>query len=303
MLKQNLQDMIGALPKETGFKKRARFHQGWWRTFILAEKQGQHPIRKVELIGSSIQQGEINGKNFLSENIRKAVRQTIQERQESGSGIMEEERLFNNLLSSQPLCFNFFGELKIDKDFALHALQRFYPEITAVRQVVFEYAPEEKYTHDNSAFDVAFEVEKGDAVGLIGFEAKYTDTFSQREYDKPEYRDIYKKSALFNEGYTQYVSGRYNQLFRNQLMAEAMLQNKKYNFVYTGLFCHHADQHAVEIGEEFKQMLVDQTRFTIITYQNYIEELQQLPLSWNRRELTMMLWARYCATQLSGNLY
>ena len=260
-------------------------------------------MRSTETIGNTIQEGEKKGQNFLSPDIRKAVDKTIQERHEAGGGILEEERLFNNLLSSQPLCFNFFGELKTDTVFALESLKRFYPEITAVRRVVFEFAPEEKYTKDNSAFDIAFEVEKGNSIGLIGLEAKYTDTFSQREYDKPAYRDVFQKSTIFNQAYENYIVGRYNQLFRNQLIAEAMLQNKKYDFVYTGLFCHPNDQHAIEIGEEFQQMLAEKTSFKIITYQNYIEELQQLPLTWERRELTMMLWARYCATKLSDNLY
>ena len=105
MIKQKLQDLIGPLPKESGFKKRMRFHQVWWRACVLAEEQGYHPFLKNELIGSTIQQGELSGKNFLSENIRKAVDDTIQERKVFGAGILEENRLFNNLLSSQPLCF------------------------------------------------------------------------------------------------------------------------------------------------------------------------------------------------------
>jgi hypothetical protein len=122
MIKQTLKELIGDLPAEIGFKKRMRLHQAWWRACILAEEQGQHPIRKKEFIGS-----------------------TIQERKAYGGGIIEENRLFNNLLSSQPLCFNFFGELKMDLSYALQALQRFYPEITSVNRVIFEYAPKTTY--------------------------------------------------------------------------------------------------------------------------------------------------------------
>ena len=223
MIEQNLKEIIGHFPKESGFKKRMRFHQGWWRAFVLTEEQGHHPIRKNEFIGSTIQRGESSGKNFLSENILRTVIKTLEERKEAGAGIIEEGRLFNNLLSSQPLCFNFFGELKIDTEFALQVLQRFYSGLTNVKRVIFEYAPEERYTNDNSAFDVAFEVERENELGLIGFECKFTDTFSQREYDKKEYRDVYRQSSIFSKEYKIYTSGRYNQLFRNQLMAEAML--------------------------------------------------------------------------------
>ncbi len=301
MVEQNLKEIIGRFPKESGFKKRMRFHQGWWRAFVLAEKQGHHPTRKNEFIGSAIQQGENSGKNFLSENIRRAVNETLQEREEVGAGIIEEGRLFNNLLSSQPLCFNFFGELKIDTDFALQVLLRFYSGLTNVKRVIFEYAPNEKYTNDNSAFDVAFEVERENELGLIGFECKFTDTFSQREYDKKEYREIYRQSSIFSKEYENYTLGRYNQLFRNQLMAEAMLQHQKYDFVFTGLFCQQEDKQAIEIGGEFREMLNGDSLFRVITYQSYIEEIQQLPLDWEKRELVMMLWARYCAIQFSDN--
>ncbi|MCD6475447.1 MAG: hypothetical protein J7K85_04170, partial [Anaerolineaceae bacterium] len=69
MIKQSLKEIIGHFPIENGFKKRMRFHQGWWRAFVLAEEQGQHPGRKDECIGSAIRLGEKSSKNFLSENI------------------------------------------------------------------------------------------------------------------------------------------------------------------------------------------------------------------------------------------
>ena len=301
MIKQSLKEIIGHFPIENGFKKRMRFHQGWWRAFVLAEEQGQHPGRKDERIGSAIRLGEKSSKNFLSENIHKAVVETLQERKEDGRGIIEEGRLFNNLLSSQPLCFNFFGELKNDPDLALQVLNRFYSGLTRVKQVIFEYAPEERYTNDNSAFDVAFEVERENEFGLIGVECKFTDTFSQKEYDKKEYREVYDQSSIFNQAYEAYTLGRYNQLFRNQLMAEALKQHRKYDFVYTGLFCHQDDKQAIETGGKFREMLNNTYLFRVITYQNYIEEIQQLSIEWAKRELVMMLWARYCATQLSDS--
>lgn len=301
MIEKKLKEIIGRLPKEDSFKKRMRFHQAWWRAFVLAEEQGYHPIRKNDSIGSTIQQGETSGKNFLSENIRKAIEETFQERKVFGAGIIEERRLFNNLLSSQPLCFNFFGELKIDTHFALQVLQRFYPDLTRVKRVIFEFASDENYTNDNSAFDVAFEVMCKNERGLVGFECKFTDTFSQKEYDKDEYREIYRHSNNFAQEYKAFITARYNQLFRNQLIAEALLQNQKYDFVFTGLFCHQDDEQAIKVGKEFHEML--KSDFQVITYQKYIEEILQLPLEWETRELIMMLWARYCATRFSDALY
>lgn len=295
-----LKEIIGNLPSsEGGFKKRMRIHQGWWRACVLGEAQGAHPIRKNELICSTIKNGELSNNNFLSDNVRKAVEETIKERKMFRAGIIEEGRLFNNLLSSQPLCFNFFGEMKIDTDFALQFLRRFYPDLTGVKRVIFEYAPEKNYTNDNSAFDIAFEVMQNSEIGLIGFECKFTDSFSQKEYDKEDYREIFNQSDVFVQEYRSFVASRYNQLFRNQLIAATLLQHEQYDFVFTGLFCHHDDSPAIKIGEEFSNMLSEQGSFQVITYKDYIEEMQQLPLSWEMRELVMKLWARYCASGLS----
>jgi len=303
-MKKKLRKLIGTLPSESGFRKKMRFHQGWWRAFVLAEEQGEHPIRKGKSVCNTILNGRISGKNFLSQNVFDAVIQTIQDRQSASSGIIEEDRLFNNLLSSQPLCFNFFGELKTDTDFALHVLQRFYPEFTQVKRVIFEFAPSENYTNDNSAFDVAIEVMIGDQTGLLGLECKYTDTFSQKEYEKTEYRQIFERSNVFAKNYEIFISGRFNQLFRNQLIAESLVQNGNYDFVLTGLFCHQEDTGALEIGAKFQSMLNNGDKiFRTITYQDYIEAMQRLNTNWEKRELSMMLWARYCATQLSTEVY
>jgi len=50
-------------------------------------------------------------------------------------------------------------------------------------------------------------------------------------------------------------------------------------------------------------MLGKDSLFKVITFQDFIEEVQQLPLDWQKRELVMMLWARYCAMGLSGDFY
>jgi hypothetical protein len=308
-MKIDLQKLVGQVPaNESGFKKKMRFHQGWWRAFVLNEDEGYNPVQKGEKVCNTILNGadDASRKNFLSKQILNAVLLTIQERKMAGSGILEESRLYNNLLSSQPLCFNFFGELKADKDLALKVLQQFWPELTEVRNVVFEYAPRENYTNDNSAFDVAFDVMIGNQNGLIGLECKYTDTFSSTAYTKPEYKSIFQQGSksTFIAEYKEFTVAKYNQLFRNQLIAEALVQEGGKQFVYTGLFCHQDDRSALQTGSDFQGMLKNGTKkFKVITYQDFIEKMQQLEISWELRELSMMLWARYCGTQLSAHAF
>jgi len=298
--KTTLKERFGAIPNESGLKRKMRLHQGWWRTNVLSQEAGFHPKKENERICNTILDGEESKNNYLTKNSYIAVQQTLNERSEQDSGLMEQDRLFNNLLSSQPLCFNFFGELKADLEFGLSVLRHFYPNLTKLRKVIFEFAPIEKYTKDNSAFDIAFEVEENDKIGLIGWECKYTDSFSSTVYDKPSYKAIFSKSISFVASYDLLKASKTNQLFRNQLIAEGLIQNKKYTFVYTGLFCFQDDFSAIETGKFFQSLLNDKTTdFKIVTYSDFIRSIQQLDIEWNKREWSMLLWARYCATVLS----
>jgi hypothetical protein len=305
-MKMKIRELIGSIPIESGFKRRMRFHQGWWRSVVLAEIQGSHPTKNTDSICNTILNGEINHKNFLSESALLAISQTLEERSTSSSGIIEIDRLYNNLLSSQPLCFNFFGEFKRHTSLALSILKTYWPDIDAVTRVIFEFSPVGRYTNDNSAFDVAFEVLSGNRTGIIGLECKYTDTFSAKEYDRPEYREIYTlgKSDLFIDEYEKFKSSKYNQLFRNQLIAASVVQHADYDFAYTGLFCHPDDESAIQTGMEFSKMLKNGDNiFRTITYTNIIEAMQKQNLTWSQRELSMLLWARYCGQILSNNSY
>lgn len=295
-----LKERFGPVPNESGFKKRMRLHQGWWRTNVLNEPSGLHPTNENEHVCNTILNGNQTRNNFLTENTISTVVNTLKGRNNSNLGMVEEDRLFNNLLSSQPLCFNFFSELSADKKFGINLLQCFYPELTKLNSVFFEYAPPENFTKDSSAFDVAFEVESDNKIGLIGWECKYTDTFSSTEYDKPEYKDLYSKSDSFNCDYNELKKSKTNQLFRNQLIAEGLLQNKKYEFVYTGLFCYQGDKGAIDTATDFRNLLnPNNSDFRIITYSDFIKNIQMLNIDWKLREWSMLLWARYCGTTLS----
>ena len=59
--------------------------------------------------------------NYLTQTIRDLVKnelKTNSERPAAMRGFYARPRIFNNLLSSQPLCFNLFGELMFDLDLA-----------------------------------------------------------------------------------------------------------------------------------------------------------------------------------------
>lgn len=311
MIKNDLTKLLGdqSNSDKNELVRSMRFHQSWWRTCVLGEEQGLHPMpdsaKKGEVIGSSILDGNISHENFINEYAIKAIKATLAERKmNNAKGILKEDRLYNNLLSSQPLCFNFFGLLKYQRELATQLLKTFFPLIKEVTNIQFEFAPNAAENGDNSAHDIAIEfMGENNEKGLIGLECKYTEPFSQKEYDKPEYRRIFDLSKAFNVEYSDLTKSSYNQLFRNQLIVESAKLNKIYDVVYGGLFYFQDDTNAKTKGEAFQKMLVDGSeRFKLISYQAFLENLQKMDIPWEVREWSMLLWARYCGKKLSNKL-
>ena len=302
-----LKELLGEIPEDVSdFRHRMRIHQGWWRMAVLVQGQGENPIDKDRTVCNTLPDGDPK-RNFVSNASYQAVLQTMEERKKESHGLFDEKRLLNNLLSSQPLCFNFFGELKINTKLAAKVLQCWLPDANSVEWVKFEFAPEANYTGDNSAFDIAISYRNTDGQrGLLGLECKYTDDFSTSGNPrKKEYRQVYEGNRpIFPREYDEYFGKKYVQLFRNELMAQALLGHHDYDIVTTGLFCHHADEAALSTARAFQGMIGDgQNRFRIITYRDFITSLQQLDLEWKEREWIMKLWARYCGMDLSERTF
>ncbi len=313
-----LKSLIGNVPDESGFISKFRQHQGWWRTVVLNEEEGEYysqHTKKLEKVCNRINNGDQNPekKNFLSKEIADEVQRALSVQK---SGIIETDRLYNNLLSSQPLAFNFFGFFRANPDVALAFLQTLKPDITSVEDIVFEYAPES--SGDSSAFDFGFIVNSINQRGFIGFECKYTDTFSYQrtipnesnvfygdEGDKnyKNYYEIYLDNRdRFPDEYFSYVRDKhFNQLFRNELLGVQL--KSEFDFVLTGLFCHHEDNKTIGAAQEFQKKIGNRSNdFIVLPYSRYFEIMQKLDLTWGIRELVMMLWARYCGLDLSKNI-
>lgn len=308
--------VIGHVPNESGFRAVMRRHQGWWRAFVLNLPEGNYQTNKREMqVCNRINNGDQNPdkKNFLSKDISDEVHLAQSRQKEAGKGIMETDRLYNNLLSSQPLAFNFFGFFRANPDVALAFLQTLRPDIIGFDDVLFEYAPQS--SRDSSAFDFGFVVRTKKQKGFIGFECKYTDQFSYQRTDTKiyygdegdknheRYHELYKQNSdHFPDDYYTYVRSQdFNQLFRNELLGVQL--RSEFDFLVTGLFCHHDDHKTVAAGQEFQKKIGNGwDDFILLTYADYFERMQKLDLNWEQRELIMMLWARYCGLKLSNNI-
>lgn len=121
--------------------------------------------------------------NFMTEGIRSLVTYELSP-ENKGDRLIEESRLRHNLLSSQPLCFNLFGELKLHLDKALIFFNLLYADyFKSIDEIKFEYNParrDPRLTGDRSAFDVFVEYTSNTGKkGFIGIEVKYAENLRE----------------------------------------------------------------------------------------------------------------------------
>ncbi|MEI7902901.1 MAG: hypothetical protein WCK89_21865 [bacterium] len=164
---------------------------------------------------------------------------------------MEPHRLRNNLLSSQPLCFNLFVPLALDLNLATRLISALpsLGHIKRVTEVKLEYSPSPKsdYLNDGSSFDAWVEYERTDgSLGFIGIETKLTEPFSKAQYP---FDQRYAKWMACDGWWwkpgadADFSNLSFNQLWRNHLLAFALRHKspRKYAECYCAVCSHPLD--------------------------------------------------------------
>ena len=150
--------------------------------------------------GNYISNGEIakDGcwKNFLTEKAFNYAKERVNPKNKKPYETIESDRLFNNLLSSQPMAFNLFCPLsqmhEESPEIATKVIKATLPgyPIHKVTEVDLEFIPKEykDLTGDKSAMDaiIRFEDEHGKK-GFIAIETKYSENLgTNAAYDRDE---------------------------------------------------------------------------------------------------------------------
>ena len=167
---------------DSSFGARARFLQSWYRKSVLLQDNfGPGPDRESKTnYGNILVSGEITGSNFLNDDIFEYAKYRLRFLK-SGETI-KDYRLFNNMLSSQPMCFNLFFPLKRlfehDHGKAGQILRNCFPElkienILAVEIEDLPYPPKE-YLDDLTAFDaMVIYKNSSEEMNILAIETKY----------------------------------------------------------------------------------------------------------------------------------
>ena len=226
---------------DTSFAKKHRLHQSKYRAEILKENFGNGPtINSKNKYGNMLINGEKSGRNFVSPAAyRYALQRTI-DKNINYDLTIDTYRLFNNMMSSMPMCFNMFSDLRelliTDKESCSEICRSLFREIdwiSTVEYIGVEFipTPTEKYTNDKTAFDAVIIVKDDkNNKGLISIETKYTDLLgSNSSKNISKKNKIIEKYKLFNSETTKKLKETgYKQIYRNYLLTFSYAKFNKF---------------------------------------------------------------------------
>lgn len=193
---------------------------------------------KTHYYGNYISGGEKSGKNFLTGYAFRYAQERVASRKKYET--IEEDRLFNNLLSSQPMAFNLFCPLRemLEKSpeaatAAIKAALPMYP-IHSVTDVDLEFIPEDyaELSGDKSAMDAIIRFVDGiGQKGFIAIETKYSENLGtnvalEKGTNKPRAKSLetVRQLKCFEPDIEDRITKgqlKLTQIYRNFLLSES----------------------------------------------------------------------------------
>lgn len=281
-------DRVPRDPETTKFKQTARLLQSLWRESkdLPIGTQPMKPTkdRPGRPIGSRIDLpvARTSGANFLTDNARYAAEHRLAHPQPHQT--LDADRLYCDLLSSMPMCFNLFGELWADLALADIAVHTWWPDTPGtVSAVEFEWSPGRsrngEYLQNRSAFDVAFILDPGNGKkGVIGVETKYHEhavPMKQTSDKRMErYRNVARESGVFAPGATEKIIGtELQQIWLDHLLALSMPLHPSEEWTWVRFVLVHPNGNPSfrRAGEEYRTLLRRSESFAINTIESLLD--------------------------------
>lgn len=263
------QALIG---RDNEFQREARLRQALWR-----EARGL-PIglHKGKPLGSRLAMpfAQDTLANYFTENIKNVVRAEVQKKEK----LYWEPRVYDDLLSSQPLCFNLFGELQHDLDLATAVFQHLLGEQVRVTGIEFEHSPgrgERRFTHDGSALDVFVQYDFDGGVGFVGIEVKYVEDLERDEAQyRKRYDEVTRQMGIFEPSALSQLRVRpLEQFWRDHLLVGSMLLDRESGFE-RGMFAvlYPKGNTVIESAvTKYRSCLLDASTFTSWTLEQVLD--------------------------------
>jgi hypothetical protein len=248
---------------DTPFSSYARLLQSKWR-----EKKGYN--RPDSKLGNYLELdfAKTTKSNYLTDTIKEVVSKEVADSRSNGK-LISEPRIWNNLLSSQPLCFNLFGELSNNIDLATDFFKHLFPNrIDKVEAVDFEFSPgrrDKQFTGDRSAFDVFVKYVNGQSSGFIGIEVKYAESLREETQEKADktfnsHKEEYQRLTTSDYFLPNSIDGLrmipVSQIWRDHMLSIALKQKKDEGF-FVFLYPSKNDQCQMGVDLYKKYLICD----------------------------------------------
>lgn len=271
-------------PATTGWRRRARWRQARWR-LERGFPVGAEPYRGGDdsmPVGSRVELAfaRETGCNFMVPGALEAVRARLAAPE--AFQLLSEDRLWADLLSSMPLCFNLFGSLAGQPQAARSAVDAWWPGAPAGEVTLrFEHSPgrrDPEFLGNQSAFDVAFEIAMGEHRGILGVETKYHEF--AREEPAPRasamerYTEITERSCLFKDGWSARLVGtELQQLWLDHLLVLAMLQHPsgRWRWGRFVLVAPAGNPSLASAAARYRDALADPSSFIFMTLEQLLD--------------------------------
>jgi hypothetical protein len=279
-------DRVPRRPELTEFRRRVRYHQAQWRAAnghpIGTQPMAPRPTGPTRPVGSRLPlaYAKETGANLLTANALDAarVRTSITEPHQS----FDHQRLWADLLSSEALAFNLFGDLAADVALADRAVHTWWPDAPGtVGDVRFAHSPgrlDPAWLGNLVDWDVAFVLDLGEGKqGIVGVVTAYHEV-NKRQPPKPNrlprYREITDRSGFFGPAAIDAVNGsELIHIWLDHLLVLSMLQHPSRAWRWGRLVVVHpaGNTDFADACSRYRALLVDQSTFASITVEELLD--------------------------------
>lgn len=273
---------------EPALIRRLRLQQSWYRSEVLGVAPGLGGRAGLErLVGSMVSieaVAERPALNFFDDDqIATYVDQRVADHRSGGRGLISEDRLRRNLLSSQPMAFSIAAKLRSapDAPAILSALTGL--PIVHVDWVEAEWGPDRtEHLDDNTACDLASSGRLGDGrTVVVGIESKYSEPLERGIAGRPERYDAAIESSdwLGPDFRSVMASAGHNQLCRDLLLVASMESSGVADVGLAMVITMEQDSLTRDAISRVQSAMVKPDRLRWVSWQTVVEVLERSSLA------------------------
>ena len=276
-------DQVRGRPELTEFRRTTRYHHAMWRS-AKGYPMGSHLVRPgtpPRPIGSHLDLdfARDTGATFVTANALAAGRaraSTVEPHQ-----IFDQQGFWADLLSSEAMAVNLFGDLAADVERADRAVHAWWPTTPGrVTEVRFAHSPgrlDPSYSNSRRSFDALFVLALPDGSnGVLAIDVKYREV-SERHGVKPTHMDrfveIHERANAFLPGAVDMLNpSRLSMIWLEHLLLLSMLQHHSGRWSWGRYVVLHplANTDIAQVNDEYRRTLGDDATFTSTTIEDLL---------------------------------